>query len=169
MFRRKKFLIAFGLIQILIFALYFSSATYAWLSKGIDSEANIISSSTFDINVFVENEAGDMSALEVDSTNEHGYLVKLDSKGRYTVTISTSDLSTAKNGYCKIVANKQSCLAQTYYKVVITQGVENNTLTFTIETLQDNVSLLFIPSLGISANNSFETDEAYLSIDFDNQ
>ena len=168
MFRRKQFLIAFGLIQILIFALYFSSATYAWLSKGIDSEANIISSSTFDINVFVENEAGDMSALEVDSTNEHGYLVKLDSKGRYTVTISTSDLSTAKNGYCKIVANKQTCLAQIYYKVVIIQGVENDTLTFTIETLQDDVSLLFIPCIGMSANNSFEADESYLSIDFDN-
>ena len=168
MFKRKKFLIIFALIQILIFVIYFSSTTDAWLSKGSDSEANVISSSTFDINVFVENEAGDMSDLEVDSTNEHGYLVKLDSKGRYTVTISTSDLSTAKNGYCKIVANKQSCLAQIYYKVVITKGVDNDTLTFTIETLQDDVSLLFIPCLGMSASNSFEANEAYLSINFGN-
>lgn len=167
MFKRKKFLIAFGLIQILIFVLYFSSATYAWLSRGIDSEANVISSSTFDINVFVENEAGNDSEVEIDMTNEYGYSVRLDSKGVYKVTISIHDSSTAKNGYCKIVTNKQSCLAQIYYKVVITQGVENDTLTFEIETLQDDVSLLFIPCIGMSATNSFEGDEAYLSIDFD--
>lgn len=164
--RNKKILLLIPLVELLIGFIYFSSATWGWLSGRIDSTSNVISSSTFDINVFVKNDAGDDKYIEIDSNNEYGYLVHLDSKGIYTVTITINDQSTAKNGYCKIVANKESHLAQSYYKVVMQQGEINDILTFTIETLQDDVNLLFIPSMGMSTVNSFEADEGYLAINF---
>ena len=161
---KQKMLILFIIIQCLFGVIFFSSATWSWLSGSVESGSNVISSSTFDIDVFVLNEAEE--SLEADETNEYGYLFHIDNQGIYTVTIASNSNSTAKNGYCKIVANKSEHLAQCYYKVVSVQGEVNDTLTFEIEILQDDVSLLFIPCIGMSTLNSFEANEGYLAIDF---
>ena len=164
--RSKKLLLLMLIIESLFGFIYFSSTTWSWLSGRIDSSSNVISSSTFDIDVFVLNAAGDEKSFEDGITNEYGYLVHLDNKGVYKVTISLDSNSTAKNGYCKIVANKSEHLAQCYYKVISLQGELNDTLTFEIETYQDDVSLLFIPCIGMSTINSFEANEGYLAINF---
>lgn len=164
--KKKKILIAFGLLQILIFVICFTSTTFSWLSTSAGSDKNIITASSFDFDVAVEDESLDNTIVEVDSSNEYGYLVKLNTHGTYTVTIAINSETTAMNGYCKIVANKSGSLTQYYYKTVILQGKNSDYLTFTIETMDDNVSLLFIPSIGIAANNSFAENESYLLIDF---
>lgn len=164
--KKKKILIALGLLQIFIFVICFTSTSFSWLSTGVGSNSNVITSAKFDFNVAVYNESLDNTIVEVDSSNEYGYLVLLNTHGTYTVTIAVSSDSTATSGYCKIVANKSGSLTQYYYKTVVLQGETNDYLTFTIETLDDNISLLFIPSLGMAANNSFEANESYLLVDF---
>ena len=164
--KKKKILIIFGLLQVLIFVICFTSTTFSWLSTSTGSDKNIITSAKFDFNVVVYNESLDNTIVEVDSSNQYGNLVKLDKNGTYTVTIAISSDSTATNGYCKIVANKAGHLTQYYYKTVVLQGENNDYLTFTIETLDDDVTLLLIPSLGIAANNSFDGNESYLLVDF---
>ena len=164
--KKKKFLLVFLIMQLVITLILFSSASFSWLSEGVGSNANVISSSTFDIDIRVKNETNDDAVSILEASNEFEYLVKLNNKGEYVVSIDLTDASTAKNGYCKIVCNHPSSLTQYYYISVIEGGVNSGTITFKVTTLDDNVTLLFIPSLGISARNDIPTDDSALEIDF---
>lgn len=163
----KKLIVLFALANVLLFVLLFSSATWSWLSVGIGSNSNVINSSHFNFDVEVKK--GDVNIDVVTGEgSQYGYFVKLESSGTYTITINLTEASNAQNGYCKILAKKEGSLTQTYYKNVITQG-DLDVLTFKVETFDKDVELLLIPSLGIASTNSFETNEAYLAIKFNNQ
>lgn len=161
----KKLIVLFALANVLLFVLLFSSATWSWLSVGIGSNSNVISSShfTFDIEVVKDGQNIDVT---VNPNNNHDYLVEFETAGKYTVKITIPNTSTASNGYCKIVASKSGSLAQTYYKNVILQGTPNTYLEFEIETKEDNVKFTFVPSIGINTNNSFANNEQFLEIIF---
>lgn len=163
--KNKKYLFLILVLQIIVCFVFLTSTTWSWLSSEITSSSNIINTSTFDIKVTFENEIIEDSIVEIEGNNEYGYLVTLQQAGNYTFHVSVKETSTATNGYCKIVANKAGSLTQYYYKTVISQGIESDTLSFEVETTEDNVTLLFIPCFGIPANDSFISNNI-LVIDF---
>ena len=159
----KKLILLIGLLNVLVCFLLFSSATWSWLSEGIGTDSNVISSSQFAFDVEVKQ--GDQ-IISVENNNQYGYHFNFDGKGKYTVTIKILDTSTASNGYCKIVAKDENLLIRNYYKNVIFQGEVNSVLTFEIETFTDGMEVTFIPSIGIASMNNFADNEAYLAIEF---
>ena len=160
--KKGKKILLFAIANLFLFVTLFSSATWSWLSEGIGSNSNVISSSNFDFGVEVVKDGKNISVV---TDSQYGYLVELENSGIYTITIKLTDTSNAQNGYCKISAMKENSSVQNYYKNVVSQG-EPSVLTFNVETKEDNVKLLLIPSFGIASTNSFETNEAYLEIKF---
>ena len=112
-----------------------------------------------------ENEIIENSLVELEGQKEYGYSVSLLNKEKYTFQISVADNSTAVNGFCKIIAQNSESKIKYYYKTVVMQGEESDILSIEIETVEDNVTLTFIPNIGIAANDSF-IDNKCLEIDF---
>jgi hypothetical protein len=164
--KTKKLIVLFALANVFLFVLLFSSATWSWLSVGIGSSSNVINLTHFSFDVEVVKDGENINVI-TGTGSKYGYFVKLESSGKYTITIKLTDASNAQNGYCKISAMNDNSLTKNYYKNIIFQG-KLDVLTFEIETKETNVDLLLIPSLGIASTNSFETSEAYLEINFNN-
>jgi hypothetical protein len=163
--KTKKLIVLFALANVFLFVLLFSSATWSWLSVGIGSDSNVINSSHF--NFDVEVKSSDTGEVVSNKDIDFGCSFNLVNSGTYTITIELTDASNAQNGYCKIIAMKDGSLSQNYFKNVITQG-NPDVLSFEVKTLDNNVELLLIPYLGIASTNSFEINEAYLAIEFNN-
>ena len=161
----KKLIVLFALANVLLFVLLFSSATWSWLSAGTSSNVHVINSSHFNFDVEVKN-SENVEIASIDDS-DFGDSFNLASSGKYTITIKLTSASNAKNGYCKITAIKDG-LTQTYNKNVVIVGEVEEYLTFEIETKDENVKLSFMPYLGIASTNSFEANETYLEIKFNN-
>jgi hypothetical protein len=159
----KKLLLTFVIINVFVLVTLFSSASWSWLSFGIATNTNTISSShfTFDLNV-VENSTMENVQVTLNPENNHDYIVNFDNAGIYTIKITIPDISTASNGYCKILVYN-GLTAKTYFKNIISEG-QLDQLEFELD-IQTPVKIIFTPSIGICSQNSFETNEL-LIIDF---
>ena len=163
--KNKKHLLLITIFEIIVCFIFLSSTTWSWFSSGINSSSNVINTSTFDISVTQNSEIIPNSIFMVEGNSEYGYAVTLNQQGTYSFDIAVKDTSTALNGYCKIVASNANSLTHNYFKTVVMQGEESDTLSFEIQTTEDNVTLVFIPLIGIPANESF-IDNNILVIDF---
>ena len=163
MSKGKKFLLVFVMVNLFVLIIMFSSATWSWLSVGITTDTNTISSSHFTFDMKVVNKSTQEEVLVTLSTqNNHDYIVNFDKTGTYTVTITIPNTSTALNGYCKIFANNNET-TQVYYKNIVSNG-EPDKLSFDI-VINTVSQVTFIPSIGICTQNSFELNEG-LVIEF---
>ena len=160
----KKIILLIALANVLVCFLLFSSATWSWLSVGTYSDVNVINSSHFNFDVEVKNSE---NVEIVASEDNFGYSFNLENSGKYTITIKLTEASNAQNGYCKIIATKDESTTKTYYKNVVTKG-NISVLTFEVETTDNNIVLSLAPYLGTTSINSFEANESYLAIDFNN-
>ena len=160
----KKLIVLFSLVTVLI-VLLFSSATWSWLSVGTYSDVNVINSSHFNFDVEVKN--SENVEIVANEDDNFGYSFNLENSGKYTITIKLTEASNAQNGYCKIIATKDESTTKTYYKNVVTKG-HISVLTFEVETTDNNIVLSLAPYLGTTSINSFEANESYLAIDFNN-
>ena len=151
----KKMLLLIPIIQLVVCFVCFSSATWSWLSDGLESNQSVISSASFDIEVKFENQIAEEAIEMVGEKNEYGYVVSLTDAGTYEITITPTSNSTAKNAYCKIVANRPGSFTQFFYKNIIRNGEVLDNSTIVVTTRETNVKLLIIPCCGISASDSF--------------
>ena len=160
----KRTLAIFAILQLVVVIICFSSTTLAWLSDSVGNDTNVISASTFDIGVAYNNQIADKQLKQIDGKNEYGYLVTLANTGVYEISISIKEGSNARNGYCKIIASRDNTNSQTFYKHLVSNGITNSVLTFTITTTESDVELLFVPGCGIPVSNSFENIESEFDI-----
>lgn len=163
--KNRKYLLLIPILEIIVCFIFLSSTTWSWFSSGVNNSTNVINTSTFDIAVTYDSEIISNSIVNVEGYNEYGYMIVLNQQGTYSFDIDVNDTSTALNGYCKIIASNTNSLTHNYFKTVVMQGEESDTLSFEIQTTEDNVTLVFIPLIGIPANDDFINNNL-LVIDF---
>ncbi len=158
----KAFLQGFiiSIVSIVLCLAALCSMTFAWFNASTESPSNLIESGRFglDIKIYYLDEANNQAIpVTVTEAANGSKSCVLERAGKYAVYLYMEDDVTLDKGYCGVSINGKPEL--------ITESISTNSelgvippLTFTVETVEENVSVTFTPKWGLPANYNIVKD-----------
>ena len=145
-----------SVISILICLFALGSSTYAWFSAGTSSGGNLLTSSSFALDILVSDADG--NPVFVDGEDGR-YTCTFDVVGVYTVVLSMTADSNATKGYCDVIFTSAEKLHTDLVSRDPSFGVDP--LTFTVEIVTEGAVIGFVPKWGIPAYSQISDGSAF--------
>ena len=136
-----------SVLGILLCIACLCSATWAWFSADVSSNENTLKAGVFDLAVSVT----DASAQPVTVTHSANgaYACSLGT-AVYTVKLAVSEDTTVTKGYCVITING------TAYKTATLEAGVTESISFTLDVQNAEITVSFMPSWGMPAHYDIE-------------
>lgn len=154
-----------GLLAILLCIIALCSTTYAWFVVDSGSGTNVLAGSRYSLNIKVVDEYG--NKVLVNDNGNDVFTCTLTEGKKYTVSLVTSNDTTAKNGYCDVAFSVGDEMHTEPISLDAEKGIEK--MTFYVSVVGGDTVVTFEPKLGISAaTNLYNGDELVIDLTAEN-